>query len=121
MSTNESLIVSVVVDPDAVIVELGGHADTRAADELERRLTGLSAQRPALVIFDLSRLQLISSICMGSLVRFHHHVTRCGGAVRLAAAQGMVLTALERARLDLLFSMHPALQRARDAASNHSP
>lgn len=96
----------------AVVVALEGLADLAGVDGLDRQLTTLSARKPPRVIFDLSRLAGISSICMGSLTRFKNGANQWKGSVVLAGAQGIVLTALNRARLDAFFQMTETIEQA---------
>jgi anti-anti-sigma factor len=98
-----------------VVVNLSGVADLAGTQTLDQRLLSLSAERPVAVVFDLSELKGISSICMGSLVRFGNGVARHGGKVVLAGAGEIVSTALRRARLDQFFKMCATL----DEAMNH--
>jgi anti-anti-sigma regulatory factor len=74
------------------------------AGVLEASLSRLAARRPARVTFDLSGLQFISSLAMGSLVTFRRAAARAGGRVCLAPdLQPMVREALTRADLLALF------------------
>lgn len=104
------LSIQIISKPEApCIVTLNGMADLLGAEELDRRLVLLSAQRPPNVVFDLRGLKGISSICMGTLVRFRQGIARTGGIVTLAGATGIVLIALQRARLDQVFQMCESL------------
>ena len=74
------------------------------ADALETVLLRLAARRPACVIFELSKLESISSLAMGLLVAYRRAAVRAGGRVGLAAdLQPGVREALDRAQLMSLF------------------
>jgi anti-anti-sigma factor len=67
-----------------MIVRLRGEAGMVEAGALEAALLRLAARRPAKVTFDLSELELISSLAMGVLWAYCRGVVRTGGRVWLA-------------------------------------
>ena len=97
---------------DVVVVELIGSADLAGGETLQRSITKLSAQRPPRVVFDLSRLTFIASMCMGSLVSYRRACERWNGTMVLAGTTEPVATALSRARLDQIFTMVPSVEAA---------
>jgi len=101
------LSVQTRTEGEAVVVALVGAADVAGAALLERELTMLSARRPARVVFDLSGVTFISSLCIGALVSFYRGSAAWKGRVALAGANETVAGALRRCRLDHLFSMPP--------------
>jgi hypothetical protein len=87
-----------------VEVRLRGQAGVLEADALEGILLRLAAGRPACVIFELSKLESISSLAMGLLVAYRRGAVRAGGRVCLAAdLQPGVREALDSARVLSLF------------------
>jgi anti-anti-sigma factor len=87
-----------------VEVRLRGHAGVLEADALEVALLSLAARRPACVIFDMSKLESISSLAMGILATYRRAAVRTGGRVCLAAEiQVDVRELLDSARLLSLF------------------
>jgi anti-anti-sigma factor len=96
----------------AVVVTLRGQGDFHAAQQLDAQLTQLSASRPGAVVFDLRGLTFISSLFMGSLVRFRHACARRCGQVRIAGASEMVRSALHRARLDAVLPVRADVEAA---------
>jgi anti-anti-sigma factor len=85
-----------------VVVRLVGEASCLESGVLDAELLPVCARRPALVTLDLSELLFISSIVMGILVRFHLHVVRTGGRLRVTAVRAEVREAMERAGLTML-------------------
>jgi anti-sigma B factor antagonist len=106
------LAVTITPRDDALIVSIRGAGDLPGTEQLDRQLMVLLAQRPSRVVIDLSGLTLISSICMGSLIRFHQAIARGKGHVMICGARGIVLDALMRARLDQVFPIHPQIEDA---------
>jgi anti-anti-sigma regulatory factor len=98
------LQVKVLETATGVVVHVRGTASIAEAAALESSLLGLLARRPACVSFDLSELELISSLAMGVLVAFRRAAVRTGARVSLAPTlQPAVREALTRAELIALF------------------
>jgi anti-sigma B factor antagonist len=111
-AAHSALAIEIHPRPSAIIVALSGSADLPGSDELERKLTILLAQRPTRLIFDFSRLTMLSSMAMGSLLRSKHAIERSGGRVSLVGVSGNVLDSLRRARLADLFSLYESVDAA---------
>jgi anti-anti-sigma regulatory factor len=98
------LEVEVLETGEGVVVRLQGVAGALEAGALDAPLARLAARGPARVTFDLSGLQFISSLVMGSLVAFRRAAVRAGGRVFLAPdLHPAVREALTRADLLSLF------------------
>jgi anti-anti-sigma factor len=98
------LAVEVAATEEGPLVRLRGEAGVAEANFLETSLLPLIATRPARVTFDLTELQLLSSLSMGALVTFRRAVVRAGTRVYLAPnLHPTVREALERAQLMGLF------------------
>jgi anti-anti-sigma factor len=69
---------------DDLRVHLRGEAGFAEAGKLEVSLLPLSAQRPASVTFDFSKLRYISSLGLAALIRYHRCAVRNGVRVCLA-------------------------------------
>jgi anti-anti-sigma factor len=106
------LIVETANREDAMIVSLIGAGDLSGSQVLDRRILGLLAQRPTRVILDLGGLTFISSIFMGSLIRFRQTIGHAKGKVVICSACTSVHDALTRARLDQVFEIYPAQDEA---------
>jgi anti-anti-sigma factor len=94
------------------VVRLIGAADLSGAATLERAIMLLSARRPARVVFDMTRLSILSSLCIGALVSYRRACADWHSEVVLAGATGPVEAALLRCRLDQLFTIAPSLESA---------
>jgi anti-anti-sigma factor len=87
-----------------VEVRLRGQAGVLEADALDAVLRPLAARRPAWVVFELSKLESLSSLAMGVLVAYRRAAVRAGARVGLAAdLQPGVREALDRAGVRSLF------------------
>ena len=106
------LIIETANREDALIVSLIGAGDLPGSQTLEKRMLSLLAQRPTRVVLDLSGLTFISSIFMGSLIRFRQGVGHAKGKIVICSACDSVMDALRRARLDQVFEIHPAMDEA---------
>ena len=106
------LTVEIVPNSNATIARLIGAADLNGSPELDRKLLGLSAQRPKVLIFDLSGLTFISSLAMGSLINVAHGLSKHGGKVAIAGAQPLVAEALQRIRMEAILPMYATVDDA---------
>lgn len=112
MQPTSNIQVVVVQQGEPLIVAVRGEGGVHESQRLDQELMRISTLHPALAVLDLSGLQFISSIGMGSLVSFQRSLGRHGGKVRLAACAGMVRDALHRARLDKQFEMYDTVDAA---------
>jgi len=97
---------------EAVVVKMAGDASVGSMADLERRFTKVQAMRPELVVLDMSELNFIASIGMGTLVALQRSVARNGGSIKLAGVNDHVHGALKRAGLDQVFDIHDTPEAA---------
>jgi anti-anti-sigma factor len=64
------------------------------------------------LIVDCGRLEFISSMGLGTLVRVHSRMKKLGGDVKLAAVQGMVAQVIGIVGLNKLFHIYPKVEDA---------
>ena len=64
------------------------------------------------IILDCGRLDYISSMGLGSLVRVHSRMQKLGGDVKLAAVQGMVAQVIGIVGLNKIFQIYPTVSEA---------
>ena len=95
----EQLRIGLSEEDGATVVRLAGGAGFRHADRLADALAAVAARRPAAVVFDLSRLDFISSLVIGVLVTFKYRLARQGGAMALVGVPPRVEQALRVARV----------------------
>jgi anti-anti-sigma factor len=107
-----AMMIEMVELPLGVVTRLQGEGTFREADTLQPFLMRLTAKRPAVVVFDLAELVLITSLVLGALVGFRRAAARFGGIVKIAAPQPLVLDAIRTARLDQLFEITDSVDAA---------
>ncbi|MGD0769737.1 MAG: STAS domain-containing protein [Tepidisphaeraceae bacterium] len=74
-------------------------------DLLQEELARISAQRPPLVVFDLTKLTFMSSQGIGMLAESHRGLRQYGGHIRLSACQPKVMEVLERCKMTRVFEI----------------
>jgi anti-anti-sigma factor len=89
-----------------------GSLDGANVDELEQQFVRAIDSRPKLVVVDLAGVDVISSIAMGALLRAHQSLRREGGKLLLASVTPPVLSALRRARIDLVVGVRASVDAA---------
>jgi anti-anti-sigma factor len=85
--------------------------------QLEREVDNLIAAHETRVILDLHGVTHADSAAMGSLVRCLTKIKHAGGALRIAAAQPMILYSLRLTRLDKLIELFPTVDQAAEGFS----
>lgn len=108
----EPLTISVEKVPLATIVRLKGSAALGAITELDAALNRIAADRPMLVVMDLSGVDFLASLAMGQFVALHKSLKYHGGRMVLAGPSGNVLDALHLARLGSLIPILPSVDAA---------
>src|SRR4051812_27495143 len=94
--------INVQVDehPNGLIARIGGMAGVDQVDEFDRQLNLLTALSPKFVVLDLSNVTYVSSMGIGSLLRFRNQIEQGGGKVVVAAPQANVAAVLRLGRID---------------------
>jgi anti-sigma B factor antagonist len=93
--------------PSAILVRVRGSINLLQAGKLQNRLQAVTAQRPALVVVDLSEVPFVSSLGLGVLVELRRAVVRSGGQVVVAGLQKAVREVFSASRLEWLFLIVP--------------
>ena len=96
---SEQLRIGLSEEDGATVVRLAGVAGQSHADRLADALAAVAARRPTAVVFDLSRLDFISSLAIGVLVTFKYRLARQGGTMALVRVPPRVEQALRVARV----------------------
>ena len=103
--------------PQGCLICIRGRADTDAAVEIDRAFLQVTAVRPKLVVLDLSEMNFIASLIIGSLINLNKAVTRRGGRLRLAALQPLVADSFDRLRLQQVIEVWDTVASALAADS----
>src|SRR5438477_414737 len=93
--------------PRGLVARLSGEAGVDQVEELDRELHLLTVLRQKLVVLDLSAVPYVSSMAMGSLIRFRNEIAQQGGRVVLAALQKNVNDSLRLANLERVLPIYP--------------
>ena len=94
-------------------MQLSGTLTSANSNGLVAQFAGwLDRGNPARCVIDLSKLEILDSSGIGSIVTCLHKVKKLDGDLCLAAAQGRTATVLAIARLDLIFKMYPTVEAA---------
>ncbi|MBX3401976.1 MAG: STAS domain-containing protein [Phycisphaeraceae bacterium] len=89
------------------LVTLIGDASLAEVDRLSLELRRVQSSHPSRAAIDVSGVSFIASLAIGTLVEFASGVRTRHGRVALVGAQGMVLDAFQRLRMDALFTICP--------------
>ncbi|APZ95521.1 STAS domain-containing protein [Fuerstiella marisgermanici] len=98
--------------PEVLVVELSGKLDAETSDYLIQCIQTEIESGARKVVLDCSKLDYISSLGLGTLVRASHRVKKQDGAIALAGVQGMVAEVLAIAQLGRLLHMYPDVDAA---------
>jgi anti-sigma B factor antagonist len=100
-------------DGELLIVTADGGLDRDTANQLIEDVGRHVDAGARAIIVDCSRLAVISSAGLGTLLRLHGAMKARGAQVRLAGLQGLVAQALHLTRLDTIFELFPDVNAAR--------
>jgi anti-sigma B factor antagonist len=106
------LAISTTEQENATIFLLDGSADLIETGLLDKHLQEVFAQGKYMLVIDLSELDFMSSLGLGSLIRAH---TRCRdnqGQLSLVNPQPRILRIFKTTRLTELFEMYPSVEDA---------
>ena len=95
-----------------LIAKISGKAEVNQIDELDRQLHLLTALSPKFVVLDMSKVAYVSSMGIGSLLRFRKDVEQTGGKVVLAALQQNVAATLRIASIDRVLPIFNSVEAA---------
>jgi anti-sigma B factor antagonist len=98
----------------AAVLHLEGHLDQDTVPLLRQRVAPLLGQRVRVLVFDMGRLQFLSSGGVGVLLHARRTQTACGGScafVNLPPRIRRVFDVLDALPTDVIFSSHAELDR----------
>ena len=105
--------VNIEVRQNISLVQLSGTLTSANSNSLVAQFGAwLDHKNPARCVVDLSKLEILDSSGIGSMVTCLHKAKKVNGELCLAAAQGRTATVLAIARLDMIFKMYPTVDAA---------
>ncbi len=107
------LIAREQLSPDVTLLKVTGRLILGNDSQLlERCLVQAIHDEQRKFILDLSQVDLLDSIGVGSLVVAHSHLKKVGGRMRVVGARGVVETVLHRTSVDKLLNFFPTVEAA---------
>ena len=108
----DKIDVQVDENPKGLIARISGKASVEQIDELDRQLHLLVALSPKLVVLDLSNMPYVSSMGIGSLLRFRNQIDQAGGKVVVAAPHANVAAVLRLGNIDRVLTIFNSVEAA---------
>jgi len=99
-------------DSDILVVELSGRLDTDTSEDFFTRLEEEVRAGHINLIFDCGKLEHISSLGFGMMIRAHSRLQKEGGAVRFACLKGLIAEAFQIVGFHKLFDNHASVAEA---------
>lgn len=101
------------IEPGLVVMELSGYIRMGPdCKQLTTHLDELLKAQEQRVIFDLTKVDLIDSAAIGTIVLCYSKLKKTGGALRIAGARGMVETVLHTTQVHRAIPMYPTVEAA---------
>ena len=97
---------------DLMILRADGGLNASTAGQLSEQVTALVKGGVRNIIVDCSKLEIISSIGLGSLL-LHTRSKSAGGEVKLCGLKGSIVQIVRMTKLDSLFEMYADVEEAR--------
>jgi anti-sigma B factor antagonist len=90
----------------AVIVDLQGRMSMGEVDEFRQKWSEAVASGSKQLIINLTRVTMMDSSGIGTMIRCHSAVTASGGTIKVVGANTIVRQAFKVTRLDNVFSFY---------------
>lgn len=101
------------IEPGLVALELAGYVRMGPdCKQLASQIDALVQNNEHRVILDLSRVDLIDSAGIGTVVLCFTRLKKAGGSLRIAGAKGMVDTVLHTTQVNRAIQMFPTVEAA---------
>lgn len=101
------------IEPDLAVLEMNGRIVLgNDSKNVEWKLAELLKDNRKKVVFDLGGVSVLDSTGVGIIVMCHVKLKKCGGALRIAGAGGMVGDTLKLASVDRLIEFYPTAAEA---------
>ena len=97
---------------DILVMDVYGKLDTDTSVFLFDCVQGFLEEGMTKFVLDCSKLDYISSMGLGTLVRANGRLKKQGGAMAICGASGVVAEVFRLMRLDHVFSMYDSVDEA---------
>jgi len=101
------------VDSRIVVASLIGHLNDDGTDRVWQGTTALLDERHPSLVVNLSRVELLTSAGLGTLVRLHHRVQKLGGQIAVVGAKKRVRGVIEVVMLTEILGLCETMEEAR--------
>lgn len=112
MSDQRNFTVHVHHNADHVVATPVGSASSEVAEILKQKLAAIHDENPTRVILDMSQLNYVTSVALGTLISFVEKRQKAGGKVQFVSLQPDVSRILEIAHLDTRMELYPNIAEA---------
>lgn len=92
---------------NVAIGEMGGRFDALEAPKLSAWLDTVSAQPPAKIVINMTKVTFVDSTALSTLVKGMKRCRQVNGDLMICGLQKQVKVIFELTRLDKAFSIHP--------------
>ncbi|MEM1210329.1 MAG: STAS domain-containing protein [Planctomycetota bacterium] len=97
---------------DAWVIKLGGKMTAVDSLDLHAKLLPVVPEDPQLIIFDMSDVELMPSLGIGTMMSFTRALEAKGNTVRFACLNDNMAEMIKRCRLDSVWDMYGTLAEA---------
>jgi anti-sigma B factor antagonist len=91
--------------PESITLAVRGSLDINTAPQLSEEIDRIMADKPTLVIVDMSGLDLIDSSGVAALVKLYKAVRGGGGEVTISGVRDQPLAIFKLLRMDKVFNL----------------
>ena len=81
-------------------------------ETLNHELDRLVELKPSVIVLDMSRTDMLSSLAISGMIRLHKRLKETGGKARLAAVPANIMTLLQSVKLDNYIPVYLTLDEA---------
>jgi len=100
-------------DEGVWLVEMAGAMSAVDSLDLHAKLLPAVPEEPRLMVFDMSGVEIMPSLGIGTMMSFTRALEARGCTVRFAAVQANVLEMIKRCKLDTVWSIYPTVEEAK--------
>jgi anti-anti-sigma factor len=100
---------------DTIVMVLEGNLDATTSEFLLDCLQGHIDDGITKAILDCGKLEYVSSLGLGTMVRANARLKKHGGRIALTNVHGLIADAIRVVHLDRLFNIYPNIEEATQA------